>query len=84
MPMVGHPIIVDGVVVGRACSRVSAKYCKCGRRASRLCDFELRGKKTGKTCDADLCERCALKVDGQPKDKDFCLVHARMLEAEGK
>ena len=42
-----------------SCSRTKA-YCSagCGRRATRGCAFELRGKFEGKTCDAPLCERC--------------------------
>lgn len=70
-----------GKVVGGgfACSRGSSldrlrKFCGCGRPATRLCDYPLRGPKSGKTCDAPLCERCAIAVGA---DQDFCQPHAR-------
>lgn len=42
------------------CSRGEKVLCSagCGRRASRGCAFELKGKLAGKTCNAPLCERC--------------------------
>jgi hypothetical protein len=76
--MVGRPIRdAAGNVVGIACSREAVKYCSagCGRKASKLCDFELVGKRTGETCDAPLCDRCATAIT---KKKDYCPAHARM------
>lgn len=75
MPMVGRPIVVNGEVIGIACSRESVKRCKCGRRADLLCDYALRGKKAGKTCDVPLCARCTTRVG---HDKDYCPAHAEL------
>jgi hypothetical protein len=58
------------------CSRRErTKHCKCGRAATLLCDHKLLGSKTGKTCDAPLCPRCATNIG---PDRDLCPVHARM------
>lgn len=54
------------------CSRGGPR-CKCGNRSTRLCDFPLSGAKVGKTCDAKLCERCAVRVG---PNKDYCRAHA--------
>lgn len=64
-------------VTGWACSRgARTKRCKeCGRRASKLCDYPLRGPKADKTCDANLCDRCAVNVG---PDRDYCQTHARL------
>lgn len=77
MPMVGRPIRdANGNVVGVACSREEVRRCSagCGRRATKLCDFPLEGVLLGKTCDHDLCERCATRVG----KKDYCPPHARL------
>jgi hypothetical protein len=43
----------------------------CGSRpATRLCDFEIS---PGKTCDARMCDHCALRVGD---DTDFCPKHS--------
>jgi hypothetical protein len=70
-------IVIDGKVVGIACgSRSRPKPCKqCGARSTRLCDYPLAGKKRGTTCDAPLCDRCAVKVG---PDRDFCRPHANL------
>lgn len=83
MPMIGRPIHdADGNVIGIACSRERVRLCStgCGRRATKLCDFPLSGKKAGKTCDADLCERCAEHVG---PDRDYCPPHARAAKEAG-
>lgn len=69
----------DGqVVTGVACSRGSqVKRCKCGKRATKACDYKLKGRLIGKTCDALLCDRCATSAG---EDLDLCPVHARMKE----
>lgn len=60
-----------------ACTRGERpQRCKeCGARASRLCDYPLTGRKAGKTCDANLCDRCAVNVGA---DRDYCGVHGRV------
>jgi hypothetical protein len=58
----------DGKLKMAICSRNAKKeYCKiCGKRATKLCDFPLSGKKEGQTCDAKLCDKCAVQVDVVP------------------
>lgn len=52
-----------------------SKRCSvCGRKATKLCDFPLRGKLAGKTCDKDLCDKCAVSVG---HSVDYCPAHAR-------
>lgn len=70
--------LADGTeVTGIACSRGrQSKPCtECGGRSTKLCDFPLRGPKAGKTCDAALCGRCAVK---RGADVDYCPPHARL------
>lgn len=74
---------------GYACSRGShRKRCSvCSSRpATKLCDYPLRGAKAGRTCDAALCDRCAVRqgggVFGQPETIDYCPAHARVAAAE--
>lgn len=81
MPMVGRPIRdANGKVVGIACSREEVRRCSagCGRRATRLCDFPLKGILEGKTCDRDLCDRCRTEING----KDYCAPHAKVLKED--
>ena len=69
----------DGVVV--ACSRgSSAKRCKCGRPSTKLCDYLLYGELAGRTCDAPLCDRCAVSAG---YNKDYCQAHARVEAKKG-
>lgn len=51
--------------------------CNCGRRATRLCDWKVPMKKSG-TCDAPLCERCAIVP---APGKDLCQAHAAELKS---
>lgn len=51
--------------------------CRCGRRATRLCDWKVPAKKSG-TCDAPLCERCAVVP---APGKDLCARHAAELRS---
>lgn len=53
------------------------RRCKCGRRATLLCDWKVPTKKSG-TCDAPLCDRCATSA---APDKDLCAAHAVAFEA---
>lgn len=71
------PFDLGNGVTGIACTRGSSrKRCKeCGANASKLCDYPLRGKSAGRTCDANLCARCAVNVG---PDRDYCGVHARV------
>jgi hypothetical protein len=58
------------------CSHTRRRRCSvCGElRASKLCDGPPAPGSRNKTCDVDLCTRCAVHVDG--KDVDFCPRHA--------
>ncbi|MDB5687756.1 MAG: hypothetical protein JWR77_2345 [Rhizorhabdus sp.] len=53
-----------------------AKRCKCGRRATMLCDWKVPERKSG-TCDAPLCQRCATSP---APGKDLCVKHVAALE----
>ena len=72
--------IVDetGKSIGTAivCSRGERRRkCKtCGEPANLLCDYELKGDRKGKTCDAAICRRCAVEVG---KDRHLCPTHDR-------
>jgi hypothetical protein len=48
------------------------RRCKCGARATRLCDWKMPAKASG-TCDKPLCTRCATSPAA---DKDLCADHA--------
>jgi hypothetical protein len=44
-------------------------------RSDVLCDWKLRGREAGKTCDAKLCRACAVTVG---EDKHLCPPHGRV------
>lgn len=58
--------------------RVECAYCKA-RDAVFLCDYELRGKKAGKTCDGKLCASCATVVG---ENRHLCPPHRRERDAQ--
>jgi hypothetical protein len=50
--------------------RTRRKRCHfCNRFADKLCDFPVR---RGKTCDADICSRCATSIGD---NLDYCPRH---------
>lgn len=61
-----------------ACSRGASARCACGGRKTRACDYPLRGKAAGRTCDAPLCARCAVRIG---PNLDHCPAHARHARA---
>lgn len=63
-----------------ACSRSGQKCAVCGGRATKLCDYPLRGSKEGQTCDRPLCARHAKSIG---PGIDYCPAHARLAEKEG-
>lgn len=72
----------DGNPIGIACGRgrrPGTHQCsnKCGRVATRQCDWALTGKKKGKTCDRWLCATCATRIG---PNTDLCPPHARKRE----
>jgi hypothetical protein len=82
--MVCRSIVIDGKYHGVAYSRGErAKKCRAcsGRAATRQCDFPLKGRKAGKTCDMNICDDCAVVQVGQTlggDSVDYCPVHDRM------
>lgn len=69
----------DGKVRGIICSRspVQLPPChRCGRPATRLCDFRLPAPAGGaeRTCDRPLCPACTRRVG---RDTDYCDEHFR-------
>jgi hypothetical protein len=66
-----------GNVIGVACTRgVRAATCvECKHAASSLlCDWKLRGKLAGRTCDRKLCTACA---QSPAAGKHLCPAHWR-------
>ena len=47
----------------------------CGEKHTHLCDYPLKGKKAGKTCDAKLCEGHATRI---ATGQDRCPAHAKL------
>jgi len=58
---------------GKRTTAPPCSACKT-RPSTRLCDFELRGKRAGKTCSAKLCDRCSV----QRGELDLCPPHAKV------
>jgi hypothetical protein len=54
------------------CGTRTNHRCKCGRRATRLCDWKVPERKSG-TCDTPVCTSCSTKP---APDKDLCTEHA--------
>lgn len=79
--MTCRPFDLGNGVTGIACTRgASRRRCKeCGRTASKQCDYPLRGKAAGRTCDVYLCASCA--VSSGP-DRDYCPPHSRAPQQE--
>jgi hypothetical protein len=65
-----HHIPLPGGGYAIACG--PTQRCKCGRRATLLCDWKMPNKKSG-TCDAPLCAKC---THVPAPDKDLCPKHA--------
>jgi hypothetical protein len=62
----------DGTAV-ILCSRGPRRQrCACGKPATLLCDWKLRGART-LTCDAPICAACATSP---APEKDLCPTHA--------
>ena len=65
----------DGRGVAIVCmrGRRRAPCSHCGRHAATLlCDFPLKGKKAGRTCDRKLCPKCAVHLG----EADYCPPHS--------
>lgn len=70
------------IIVCRRGPRRRAAPCSvpgCSASHERLCDFPLKGKKAGQTCDAKLCLEHATRVG---LDRDYCPPHAKLAKRE--
>jgi hypothetical protein len=68
----------NGNVIGHACG-VRVPRCKeCRAPREFLCDWKLAGEKAGKTCDRNLCGRCA---QSPAPEKHLCPEHWRMWQS---
>lgn len=75
------PIKGDGVGA-IVCTRGPAKRCKwCQRPSTKLCDFPVKRNGKAGTCDASMCDRCAVTVPGLGVSLDYCPPHARYSHA---
>lgn len=52
------------------------RRCKCGRKATLLCDWKVPSRKSG-TCDKAICDQCAVSV---APEKDLCPDHGLEFE----
>ena len=64
-------IEVDGVRAIVCGPRERRRRCACGKWSTRLCDWKVKGKKSG-TCDKPLCDSCAHEPAA---GKDLCPDH---------
>lgn len=59
--------------------RRQTKPCRvCGKESTKLCDFPTRGARNKTTCDAPLCDGCAVSIG---PDSDLCPTHAKFWKA---
>lgn len=70
-------VSVPGVGSAIVCTSGRRRRCKCGGRATRLCDWKKPRKRSG-TCDEPLCIRCSTSP---ASEKDLCPAHAAEWEA---
>jgi hypothetical protein len=71
--MCDHVKFPDGSFAWICGVRRTKQFCACGRAGELLCDWKVKGKKSG-TCDAPICRRCAHQVG---PDKHLCREHTR-------
>lgn len=84
------PIVIDGKVVGSA--RVQVKRCRfCSRTSTRECDYPLRGRKAGQTCNAPMCDAHSHQHGVHPPGTkyagdriDYCPPHHEADQAQEK
>ncbi len=88
------PINLGGGATAIICSR-GRRLAKCSvcksRLSTKLCDYPLRGRNAGKTCDAKLCDGCAQQQAKQAPFPgsvagdtiDLCPAHAKLVAEEG-
>lgn len=64
------PVSMPGGGTAIVCT--STRRCRCGNRATLLCDWKVPTKKSG-TCDAPLCPKC---TSSPAPEKDLCATHS--------
>lgn len=73
--------LLGGVTVF-SCSRGQRQTCgqpDCRRPMTKLCDFKLKGKLEGKTCDRPLCDTHAQSVG---PNLDYCPAHKGLADKQ--
>lgn len=75
--MCDHVKLPDGGFAFICGVRRTKQFCACGRAGELLCDWKVKGKKSG-TCDAPICLKCALEVGA---DKHLCREHRKAFES---
>lgn len=75
--MADKPITI--ITCRRSALRVRCSIEGCIREHTKLCDFPLKGRKAGKTCDKKLCDEHATKVG---PDRDCCPAHASLTKRD--
>ena len=73
----GPTVFGNTKIKGIICIRGGKRCMNCGKYAPLLCDYLLRGKKKGQTCDQPICERCAREIG---PNKHYCPAHYRMVK----
>ncbi len=71
--MCEHVKLTDGGFAIICGMRGRTRYCACGRAADLLCDWKVKGKKSG-TCDLPICKSHAQQA--RP-DKHLCPQHQK-------
>lgn len=69
-----HVRFADGTSAILCGGRQPVKKCRCGAKATKLCDWKTGN---GKTCDAPLCASCST---APAPEKDLCPEHAAQWE----
>lgn len=81
--MTCHHVQMPGGTVAIVCDGRRPKRCRCGNKATLLCDWKVPTKKSG-TCDVPLCQRCTTHPVAHGRvnfDKDLCPAHAEEWKA---
>lgn len=81
------------IICSRGNRRRPPPCVACGKPSTLLCDYPLRGKKQGRTCDRALCDQCTKRgaatqlgaIGGGFREVDtfdLCPTHARMVDGD--
>lgn len=69
-----------GGAVAIVCSdrRARPPCVGCGAEGTKLCDYALAGRATGRTCDRRICAKCTVPQPQLGSDRDYCPAHAEL------